>query len=87
MRELFGADGERQVAQWLAFLRRRITGDYEVDEFGFDPELTDQVLLPALRPLYEKWFRVEVRGVENVPADGGALIVANHSGTDRRSTR
>ena len=31
----------------LAFLRRRLTGDYEVDEFGFDPELTDHVLLAA----------------------------------------
>ena len=35
---------------------------------------------PLLRPLAEKWFRVEVRGVENIPTDGGALVVANHSG-------
>ena len=28
-----------------------------------------------------KWFRVEVRGVENIPTDGGALVVSNHSGT------
>ena len=65
----------------LAFLRRRLTGDYEVDDFGFDPDLTDHVLLPLLRPLYEKWFRVETRGLENIPDDGGALVVANHSGT------
>jgi 1-acyl-sn-glycerol-3-phosphate acyltransferase len=81
VRELFGADGERRVAEWLAFLRRRLSGGYDVDEFGYDPDLTDQVLLPVLRPLAEKWFRVEVRGVENIPSDGGALIVANHSGT------
>jgi 1-acyl-sn-glycerol-3-phosphate acyltransferase len=31
--------------------------------------------------LYDKWFRVEVHGIENVPSEGGALIVANHSGT------
>ena len=72
---------EPQLAQLLAFLRRRLTGDYEVDEFGFDPELTEQVFLPLLRPLAEKWFRVEVRGIENIPADGGALVVSNHSGT------
>jgi 1-acyl-sn-glycerol-3-phosphate acyltransferase len=66
---------------FLGFLRRRLTGDYTVDDFGFDPDLTDHVLLPPLRPLYEKWFRVEVRGVERVPSHGGALIVANHSGT------
>ncbi len=74
-------DWERKLAGGLAFLRRRITGDYEVDDFGFDPDLTDHVLLPPLRPLYEKWFRVETRGLDNVPDNGGALIVANHSGT------
>ncbi|OEJ95010.1 1-acyl-sn-glycerol-3-phosphate acyltransferase [Streptomyces thermolilacinus] len=86
--ESYGAAGrgvgdgwERRVASGLAFLRRRITGEYEVDEFGFDEELTDQVLMSLLRPLYEKYFRVEVRGVENIPAEGGALVVANHSGT------
>ena len=81
VRDLFGPDGERRVAELLAFMRRRLTGDYEVDEFGFDAELTDEIFLPLLRPLAEKWFRVDVRGVENIPEDGGALIVANHSGT------
>jgi 1-acyl-sn-glycerol-3-phosphate acyltransferase len=72
---------EERVAAALAFLRRRLTGDYTVDEYGFDAELTDTVLLALLRPLYRTWFRVEVRGIEHVPATGGALIVANHSGT------
>ncbi|MFJ8694716.1 lysophospholipid acyltransferase family protein [Streptomyces roseolilacinus] len=72
---------ERRIAGGLAFLRRRVTGAYEVDEFGFDEELTDQVLMSLLRPLFEKYFRVEVLGVENIPAEGGALVVANHSGT------
>jgi 1-acyl-sn-glycerol-3-phosphate acyltransferase len=62
-------------------VRRRLTGDYEVDDFGFDPEITSRIFMAALRPIAEKWFRVEVRGIENVPAEGGALIVANHSGT------
>ena len=75
------ADWERAVAGALSFLRRRITGDYPVDEFGFDQELTDNVLLPALRPLFSTWFRVETIGMHHVPADGAALIVANHSGT------
>ena len=72
---------EEQVARGLAFLRRRLSGDYEVDEFGFDAELTDTVLMALLRPLYQRWFRVEVRGIENLPDTGGALVVANHSGT------
>ena len=71
---------QQQVAGAAAFLRRRLTGDYSVDEFGFDPDLNDHVLIPTLRPLYEKWFRVEVSGLHNVPSTGGALVVANHSG-------
>lgn len=37
--------------------------------------------MSVLRPVYEKYFRVEVKGIENIPSDGGALIVSNHSGT------
>jgi 1-acyl-sn-glycerol-3-phosphate acyltransferase len=74
-------DWERKLAAVLAFARRRLTGDVRVDEFGFDPELTDKVLLALVRPLYERYFRVEARGLENVPVEGGALLVANHSGT------
>jgi 1-acyl-sn-glycerol-3-phosphate acyltransferase len=72
--------GER-LGELFAFLRRRITGDYEVDEFGFDAELNDRVLLELLRPFYRHWFRVETVGVDNVPLETGALVVANHSGT------
>ncbi|MDF2090756.1 1-acyl-sn-glycerol-3-phosphate acyltransferase [Knoellia sp. 3-2P3] len=74
-------DVERRVAETLSFLRRRLTGDYRVDEFGFDEDFTEHAYLPLLRPLYRKWFRVEVRGIDNIPAEGGALVVANHSGT------
>jgi 1-acyl-sn-glycerol-3-phosphate acyltransferase len=30
--------------------------------------------------LYHYWFRVEVEGVDNVPGDGPALLIANHAG-------
>jgi 1-acyl-sn-glycerol-3-phosphate acyltransferase len=69
------------VVNALRFLRHRLTGDYTVDEFGFDAELTDALVLPPLRALYEKWFRVTTHGIENLPAEGGALLVSNHSGT------
>ncbi|MEV0698882.1 lysophospholipid acyltransferase family protein [Saccharopolyspora sp. NPDC050389] len=72
---------EDAVIDMLAFARRRLLGDYQVDEFGFDQELTDEVFLRLLRPFYEKWFRVEVIGGHHVPTDRGALVVANHSGT------
>lgn len=74
--------GIRQgLAGALNFARRRLTGDYQIDEFGFDKDLTDTVILPPLKAVYDNWFRVEARGTENLPATGGALIVANHSGT------
>ncbi len=79
--EVFGDRWEQRLAETMAFLRRRLTGDYEVDEYGFDVEVTERFVLAAMRPIAEKWFRVEVRGAENIPAEGGALVVSNHSGT------
>jgi 1-acyl-sn-glycerol-3-phosphate acyltransferase len=29
---------------------------------------------------YRYWFRAEIEAIEHVPADGGALLVSNHSG-------
>lgn len=65
----------------LNVLRARIDGDYAVDDFGFDAQFTDQVLMGLMRPLYRHWFRVQVSGIDSIPADSGALVVANHSGT------
>ncbi len=79
--QLFGDNWEPRLAQFMAFLRRRVTGDYVVDEYGFDEEFTRQFFLAMARPIAEKWFRIEVRGAENIPATGGALVVSNHSGT------
>ena len=73
-------DLAQRIAGAADFLRKRLTGDYTVDEFGFDPHYNDAVTMPALRLLFERWFRVEVSGVENIPDDGAALIVANHAG-------
>jgi 1-acyl-sn-glycerol-3-phosphate acyltransferase len=52
----------------------------DVDEFGYDP-VYEQKVLPFFDFLYEKYFRVEVHGVERLPAEGRCLLVANHSGT------
>jgi 1-acyl-sn-glycerol-3-phosphate acyltransferase len=71
---------QRQLATALDFWRRRLTGQYEVDDFGFDPDLTANVLVPLLRPVYHTWFRTEVIGIHNLPREGGALLVANHAG-------
>ncbi|MBI2068086.1 MAG: acyltransferase family protein [Deltaproteobacteria bacterium] len=52
----------------------------EVDEFGMDPSFGRRVK-PLFDLLYYDYWRVRVQGIQNVPADGRALIVANHSGT------
>lgn len=70
----------QRIAAIAAFVRERITGDYHVDEFGFDPHFNDAVALPLLRLFYKSWFRVEVSGIENLPETGAALVVANHAG-------
>jgi 1-acyl-sn-glycerol-3-phosphate acyltransferase len=53
--------------------------NYEVDEFGFDPQWTES-FLSVFEVLYRDYWRVETTGVENVPATGRALLVANHAG-------
>lgn len=73
-------DLEDFVVGLVTFLRRRLRGDYDIDVFGFDRELTEQVILPLARPLYRSYFRVRTSGLEHVPDEGGALLVANHAG-------
>ena len=55
-----------------------------VGSFGYDPwgYNTDavKIWLSVLRPFYEKYFRVEAFGLENVPKKGRLLLVGNHSG-------
>jgi len=65
----------------LAFLRRRATGEYHIDDFGFDRDLTESVFLPMLRPMYRRWWRIDTIGIGNIPESGPALLVSNHSGT------
>ncbi|GAB09670.1 hypothetical protein GOARA_045_00240 [Gordonia araii NBRC 100433] len=68
------------ITSSAGYLRERLAGEYDVDDFGFDQHFTDSVWFPTIRPIYDKWFRVEVSGVENLPVEGGALLVANHAG-------
>jgi 1-acyl-sn-glycerol-3-phosphate acyltransferase len=46
---------------------------------AWDPEYIRQTL-PLLRLAFGTYFRGEVRGLENIPAEGPALLVGNHSG-------
>jgi 1-acyl-sn-glycerol-3-phosphate acyltransferase len=51
----------------------------EVDDWGRSERMVS-MFDPVLGFYYDKWFRVEHEGIENVPSDGGALLVSNHSG-------
>ncbi len=74
----FDAEGVREV---LNFVTRRLTGEYWVDDFGFDPELPERVFLPLVQGLYRRYWRAEWIGLPNVPSRGPALLVSNHAGT------
>jgi 1-acyl-sn-glycerol-3-phosphate acyltransferase len=64
--------------EWIS---RRLSGDYVVDDFGYDPELARGLLLQLAKPLYDNYFRVKALGVDRIPDEGPALLVGNHSGT------
>ncbi|MFO0603229.1 MAG: lysophospholipid acyltransferase family protein [Polyangiales bacterium] len=74
-RELLG--GEFYRRQWGRVAMRDRTE--EVDEFGHSPE-HEARWRPVFDFLYDRWWRVEVTGMENVPATGRVALVANHSG-------
>jgi len=54
-------------------------GDRSLDDWGRD-ERALRLADPMLNFYYRYWFRVEAEGIENVPMNGGALLVSNHSG-------
>ena len=51
----------------------------DVDEWGRS-ERTRALTRSIYEPVYSKWFRAEWTGLEKVPSEGGALLVANHAG-------
>ena len=60
-------------------VKRRLSGEYDTDEWGLDWEFLD-VVRPFFNFLYKVYWRVKATGLENVPIEGRALLVANHSG-------
>lgn len=75
-RELLQSDYYRR--KWgRASLRAHVE---EVDDFGLAPDF-EQRLRPLLKFLFRHYFRVETKGIDNIPSEGRAVVVANHSGT------
>jgi 1-acyl-sn-glycerol-3-phosphate acyltransferase len=53
-------------------VRRRWSGDYEIDEWGYDRDLVD-----LLDPIFGVVWDIKVSGHEHLPAQGPALLVSN----------
>ncbi len=51
----------------------------DVDEWGRS-EHARALARQLYEPIYSKWFRAEWDGLERIPREGGALLVANHAG-------
>ena len=47
---------------------------------GATPSARRALARAVYEPIYSKWFRVEWDGLEKIPTEGGALLVANHAG-------
>jgi 1-acyl-sn-glycerol-3-phosphate acyltransferase len=57
-----------------------IEPDRQVTDWGRSERVQGLIDRTIYDWLYHYWFRCEVEGIENVPAEGGALLVSNHSG-------
>jgi 1-acyl-sn-glycerol-3-phosphate acyltransferase len=86
LRQVTGRDviDMQRIMEFAQFMYKqqelmRRGANYEVDEFGFDPQWTES-FLSVFMVLYRDYWRVETTGIENVPATGRALLVSNHAG-------
>jgi len=57
----------------------RVAVASEPDPFGLDRSFRAYTI-PIFQFMFEQYWRTRVSGMENVPATGPALVVANHSG-------
>ena len=77
--EAASADLPKSLRDAIERMARRLRGEYHEDEWGFDEEFAESAY-PFFELLYDQWWRVDATGVQNVPAHGRAMLVANHAG-------
>src|SRR3954464_2622666 len=66
-----------------ADLRELLPGvepERQVDDWGRSERIEGVMDQTLVEFFYRLWFRCEVEGIENIPDDGGALVVSNHAG-------
>jgi 1-acyl-sn-glycerol-3-phosphate acyltransferase len=71
--------GELGFHTWPDLFRHMFLATYDVDPIGLDP-LVAEMAWHLCNGLYYDYFRVEVEGIEHVPMEGPAILVANHGG-------
>ena len=67
-------------AQRMRDLLPAVEPDRRLDDWGRSERIETAFDKTLVEFFYRYWFRAEVAGIENVPAEGGALLVSNHSG-------
>lgn len=67
-----------EIEQLVASIPKPV-GSFGYDAWGYN-ESRFKVALGFAKLLYDRYFRVTTHGLENVPAQGRALIIGNHSG-------
>ena len=76
-------DGSRLPALRRDDLRRHLPGiepERQLNDWGRSERIEGLLDRTLVDFFYRYWFRCEVEGIQNVPANGGALLVSNHSG-------
>lgn len=68
-----------QVEESTRLIQRRARGEYTLDAYGMDAEMVE-IVRPFAAFLYRTYWRISVQGLDHVPAEGAALLVANHAG-------
>jgi 1-acyl-sn-glycerol-3-phosphate acyltransferase len=71
---------ERGATQVMRELLPAIEPERRLNDWGRSERIEGVFDRTLLEFFYRYWFRAEVEGIENVPADRGALIVSNHAG-------
>jgi 1-acyl-sn-glycerol-3-phosphate acyltransferase len=71
---------ERRPAEQMRDLLPAIEPDRRLDDWGRSERVEGFFDRTLVEFYYRYWFRAEVEGIENVPSEGGGLLVSNHSG-------
>jgi 1-acyl-sn-glycerol-3-phosphate acyltransferase len=77
------SEHERRALVPAEDLKQHLAGvepERRLTDWGRSERIEGMLDRTAADFFYRYWFRAEVEGIENVPATGGALLVANHAG-------